>query len=407
MPWCPECDEIFPEGPACPRCRTMLLDASGTLRSVEGQGELPKLKVSRGLQRAFERQARSRSEPGPPRGVLLFAIALLLFAGGFLTGRMGSLSPDSPAIRTLETEAFPFEVDGSVGYVRWAPDAVREPVVVRHDVASGGVETVARLDGSPFDPQARTRLETLDASVAVALREEDDDAYVGAFPAGRALPVWLEGADFAWAEESTLLTLDTQGRLRRWSFDDGTSIEEVPGRWAALYQTPGGAALEAQDGERRLIHIASPEGMRETMELPEPARVLAVAGDGERAFGVFGGEAGWWDGDAVQAARMDGYEAAAASHAPDSRRVAVSLREEGSADVSAVGIVDAGGSVALKPLRDEGGGAGCAGAPGWAASERWVYVAPGNGSVYAVEVVGGRIQGLPTRVVGCGLGWMR
>jgi hypothetical protein len=68
-----------------------------------------------------------------------------------------------------------------------------------------------------------------------------------------------------------------------------------------------------------------------------------------------------------------------------------------------IGISDDKGNVSLKPIAAKAGA--CAPDPAWDARGRWVYLAPGDGSLYAVEASGGRVEVVPARLVGCGFAW--
>src|SRR5581483_5787392 len=108
-----------------------------------------------------------------------------------------------------------------------------------------------------------------------------------------------------------------------------------------------------------------------------------------------------WDGKAAVPLRVQGYEAIAASFSGSGEKVAVTLKDTDGSLL--VGISDAKGNVALKPVPAQS--TGCVSAPTWDGRGRFVYTAPGDGSLYAVEAGGGRVEGVPTRLVGCGLAW--
>src|SRR5438045_4054687 len=117
MPWCPRCDEVFPEGPACPRCRATLVEMSGVAQAEEHQpgATLPALRVPRRLRRAFS-GTQQQQPPPPPRHLIAIALALVLVAGGFTLGRVSGVPSDSPAMRSAPI-ALKAPADGSVTYV--------------------------------------------------------------------------------------------------------------------------------------------------------------------------------------------------------------------------------------------------------------------------------------------------
>jgi hypothetical protein len=80
-------------------------------------------------------------------------------------------------------------------------------------------------------------------------------------------------------------------------------------------------------------------------------------------------------------------------------RVALVVRQ---GDGVRLAVSDARGNVSLKPL---GGRARCVATPAWDAEGRWIYVAPGDGQVYAAEAGGGRVESVRTGAIGCGLAW--
>src|ERR687895_2821125 len=100
MPWCPRCDETFPQGPACPRCSARLVarereSPEDPLTSVPG---LRSIRVSRRDRRALERLSGPRA---PSSRALALALVLLVFASGYLLGRVGSIGTSQPTVRAL------------------------------------------------------------------------------------------------------------------------------------------------------------------------------------------------------------------------------------------------------------------------------------------------------------------
>lgn len=404
MAWCPRCDEVFPQGPDCPRCGTALVDDSPSARGGERPtGNLPQLKVPRRVRRAFDRMS---SEPAPPRHLMALATAAILFAGGFLLGRLGSMAPDLPAIAQLSAVPLPLDLEGFVEYVARPPGPPTEPALVRHDLRTGQIDTLARFS-LPFQPpvaaHVTTRVLSLAGGSALVLQGADD-AFVGAFPPSRALPFWVEGTAAAWEDSSTLVVLRGT-RLSRWTFDDDVlGPQPVEGTWSALHSTAGGAVGERVDGGRRLVLLGD-GGPGDAMALPDGGRVLAVAPGAEAAVLERPSGASLWDGTEEIPIVAEGLQPQAAAFSPSGDRVAVTFLElkRGGTARAVLGVSDLRARVAFNRVATTD--QQCRATPVWEGGERWVYVAPGNGSVYAVASGGGAVRGVHTRIVGCGLAW--
>lgn len=410
MPWCPRCDEVFPEGPTCPRCRSSLVDVGVEAPSgpVPSDANLPQVEVPRRLRRAFDRMGR---QPTPPRHLVAFALACLLFAGGFLVGRMSSLAPQGPALRELSSSPVDLPLSGVVSYVGRVPGPAVEPALVRHDLPSGRIEHAGRfsLPGGTIPASVTSGVVNHGQNVAVVLSDSDELGVVGAFPAGRRLPIWADGADAAWESGTSLLVLADDGALVRWSLEDGVDREPVPGRWTRVLPAPGGAVLERVEDGRRTLWVATPDGLREAMPLPDDARLVAGgAGAGTALLEVDDGIV-LWDGEERTEVQADGREAVGATFSPGGEAVAMALvergRPEGSTPVH-VGISDLRGNAAFHPVTTWSERQSCDTAPVWDADGSWVYLAPGDGAVYAIEAGGARVRGASTRTLGCGVAWL-
>jgi hypothetical protein len=162
-------------------------------------------------------------------------------------------------------------------------------------------------------------------------------------------------------------------------------------------QTTSGAVLRR--GERLVLR--DERGQRATIAIPRGAKLLASNAEGTRTLISSRGVA-LWDGHAATPLRIEGYTVAGASFAPAGDRVAVTLRDSDGSIV--VGVADDHGNVALKPVSART--SGCRVAPAWDSRGKWLYVAPGDGSIYAIESAGGRTESVPARLVGCGVAWL-
>jgi hypothetical protein len=107
-----------------------------------------------------------------------------------------------------------------------------------------------------------------------------------------------------------------------------------------------------------------------------------------------------WDGKRKVQMSTGSGKVLGAAFDPSSERVAVVLDGP---DGLQLAVIDEKGDAALKPL---GSGDGCTGSPVWDAAGRWVYVPGGDGTLYAVEAGGGRVESVSTQAVGCGMTWV-
>ncbi len=390
MPWCPFCDEVFPEGPACPRCSTRLVDRDRGAMSDEllALPELATIKVSRRDRRALERLSGPKA---PSARALALAVAALVFAVGFLFGRLGSIQPDVPSVRALPAaEALtPFDVDGSAVYLLWTNDPLATVAV--QDLYSGDVVPRARLT-PPIESSsdARTTVTALDGSIALVVAD-DDSSYVAFAPAGRPAHGWVPGVEAAWASPLELWVREADGTLAKWKVGEDRLRVARAGRADRLFQAPDGAVVQRSG---RLF--SSVKGR--ALDLPDEGRVLGT--NGRRAV-VEGDEPLLWDGKNARPIRAQGTRAVAASFEPNGDRAGVVLR---SGDALTVAVVDARGNAALKPIKATAGQ--CEPSLAWDRAGSWIYVAPGDGSLYAVDAAGGRIESVRTHGIGCGLAWI-
>jgi hypothetical protein len=395
MPWCPRCDETFPEGPACPRCSARLVARDhqtheDTLQTVPG---LKSIKVSRRYMRAFERMSGPRASSSR---ALALALVMLVFASGFLLGRVGSLTPTTPTVRALPAaKPIPFDdpegVQGSISYITMSRDPLA--TIAMHDVFSGDVTPRARF--SPpvgADEYVRTAVASFGRSVAVIVAS-DGEGFVAIAPHNRPPHGWVPGLEVAWQSERDLLVRHVDGSVARWTFGSD-SVRSSPEEDAdELIQTSVGAVVRRG---RVLKSVASP---KRKIVLPRGAEAVAVAPDMSRVL-LDARVPTLWDGEQKVAMRTGSGRTLGASFDRAGERVAVVLR---SPDGLQLAIVDAKGNAQIKPLD---GGDGCEGVPVWDAAGRWVYVADAEGVVHAVEAGGGRIASVRTGGVGCGVAWV-
>jgi DNA-binding beta-propeller fold protein YncE len=328
--------------------------------------------------------------------MIVIAGTALVFAVGFLFGRMLSQPPAAPTVHALPP-AVPLstlDVEGSAAYVLWSPSD-RLTTIATHDLYSGEVEPRARFSPPGADPDGQTKVAALGSDLALVLGT-GSSSYVAVAPAAGAPFGWVPGVDAAWDAPGSLLVRTTDGRVSRVSSRTRGPITELAGRWSLLIQTPTGAALRRGDD----LVLVGGSGPGARIALPHGVRVLAVNSQFTKAV-IADGSVSIWDGKTRTPLRLQGYRPVGAAFSGAGDKIAVSLRDSDGSLL--VGVSDERGNVALKPLPAQS--TDCAPAPVWDARGRWVYVAPGDGSIYAVEASGGRVEGVPTRLVGCGLAW--
>jgi hypothetical protein len=394
MPWCPRCDEIFPEGPACPRCSTRLVDRErgGFGEEVQPVADFPMIKVSRRDRRALERLSGPKA---PSSRVLAAAVAALVFAVGFLLGRLGTVEPAGPSVRALPAaEALTtFDVDGSAAYLLWTEEPLA--TLALHTLSTGDVVPRARLT-PPFDPtyDARTYVSAFERNVALIVAD-GDRSFVAFAEAGATPHGWIPGVEAAWSSLMELLIRQADGTVVQWSTRAGSIQERRWGHAERLHQTSGGAVVE-QNGR-----LVAARGEHEDLVLPPLGRGERVmATDGRRAL-IGGSEAMLWDGRTSARVRADGFRTLSAAFDATGERAAAVMQR---GDELSVAVIDARGDAALKPLDARTGE--CAPAVSWDRTGSWIYVAPGDGALYAVEASGGHVESVRTHGVGCGLAWL-
>ncbi|MGH2758034.1 MAG: hypothetical protein ACRDKJ_00555 [Actinomycetota bacterium] len=393
MPWCPRCDEVFPEGPACPRCSARLVDrGQGWVPDdLQAEPDFPMIKVSRRDRRALERLSGPKA---PSSRVVAVAVATLVFAVGFLVGRIGSLEQVGPSVRALPPAQglAPYDVEGSAVYLLWTNEPLA--TIALQDVYSGDVVPRARLS-PPVDvgEDASTKLVAHSGSIAMVL-SEGRESFVAFAPAGRSAHGWVDGVEAAWAAPDVLLVRERDGSVVEWSVRSGPLRSRAWGKAERLFQTPTGAvALRAG----RLIPGRDPSDGGAAV----PDGVTVLASDGRRMLAARDGDVVLIDGGRSVPLDVQGFEAVAAGFETAGDRVAVVLSNGRELTVA---VADGGGKAALKPLRARVGD--CVPTLTWDLAGKWLYVGAGDGVVRAVDAAGSYVEPVRTKAVGCGLAWI-
>jgi hypothetical protein len=395
MPWCPRCDETFPEGPACPRCSARLVarereTPEDTLSAVPG---LQAIKVSRRYLRAFERLSAPKASSSR---ALALALVLLVFATGFLLGRVGSVPVSQPTVQALPP-AKPLiydDVKGSVAYLLGTNDPLMTIAIQTLD--NGTVVPRARF--SPvgdiaIDEEVTTRVVSFGRSAAVVLADAEH-AWVAFAPQGRAAQGWIPGGEVAWASETEILIRSDDSSLQRFQAGiDSMGTEQLEPA-DGLFQTSAGPVVR----RGRLLETVNAPMRR--LKLPAKGDVLAVSPDLSRAL-LDADTPVLWDGHHRKPVHAyDAGHVVGASFEPSGERAAIVLSDDGELTLA---VVMPRGNAAMKPL---GNARSCTTPPAWDGSGRWLYVATADGQMHAVEASGGRIEAIKTHGVGCGLAWL-
>jgi hypothetical protein len=320
---------------------------------------------------------------------------LLVFASGFLLGRVGSVVPTQPVVRALPgAKPIPLEdeIRGSLAYLYSSREQLA--TLAEHDLFSGVLEPRARVSLPPGiepGPDVSTKLASFGRSVAITVLA-GEEGHVAFSPHGRAVHAWVPGIEAAWLSESELLIRESDGSVRRWTSEAERVTSRGVGDADELIQSPGGPVVR----RGRTIEAFAPS--RRTLRLPPGAEVLAVAPDTTRV--VLGGSTpALWDGTSKTPIRSGTGRVIAASFAASSDQVALVHRTE---DGLIVAVSDMRGDAALKPISSK---ANCA-TPSWDRFGAWVYVASSDGMLHAVEAAGGRIRSVEIHSVGCGAAWV-
>jgi hypothetical protein len=244
-------------------------------------------------------------------------------------------------------------------------------------------------------------------SVAIVLADQEGRSAVAAFPADREPVFWLPGDEAAWESPDSLLVRE-QTSVTRWRLKPSLRSEKIEGTWTAVHQTAAGAVLETRTEEAGLF-VPTEDGARRVNRLPNDADVISVSNDGKLALIAMNDKIAVWDGDKASPAEIeDVYEPRSAGFTADGARIALVLREKGAAGRSSAQLLavlgSSGQKLMLHPLPAATASEDCASAPVWDDSGRWVFAAPGDGSIQAVEV-GGASRVADARATGCGIAW--
>jgi hypothetical protein len=358
---------------------------------LQAEPDFPMIKVSRRDRRALERLSGPKA---PSSRVLALAVAALVFALGFLVGRIGNLEQVGPSVRALPPAQglAPYDVEGSAAYLLWTNEQLA--TIALHDVYSGDVVPRARL--SPpvdVDTDSATKLVAHSGSIAMVLRE-GTDSLVAFAPAGRSAHGWVDGVEAAWAAPDVLLVRERDGSVVEWSVRSGPLRSRSWGKADRLYQTPTGA-VALRSGRLIPGRDASDPGAA----VPEGVQVLAS--DGRRILGVRRGDVALWDGARSTSLDVQGFEAVAAGFETVGDRVAVVLKDGRELTMA---VANGKGKAALKPLRARIGE--CVPALTWDLAGKWIYVGVGDGFLRAVDAAGGYVEPVRTKAVGCGVAWI-
>jgi hypothetical protein len=359
-----------------------------TMQSVPG---LKQIKVSRRYARAFDRLSSPRASSSR---ALALALVTLVFASGFLLGRVGSIGTSGPAVRELPSvkALAPAEVKGSVSYITTSREGLE--TVAFHDLFSGYVTPRAQFS-SPFDrtEHVTTQVMSFGRSVAV-IATAAGKGYVAFAPHNVAPQGWVPGIQAAWSSERELLVRHVDGSIARWAFGSDSVRSSAIADADELIQTAGGPVVRRGS---TIEKIGSPT---RRLELPSSkSDVVAVSADMTRAL-LAERVPTLWDGDERIAMATGGGQILGAAFDQSSERVAIVLRAP---DGLMLSFVDQRGEAEHRPL---GNGSGCVGMPAWDGAARWVYVADGDGLLHAVEANGGRIESVKTQSAGCGVAWV-
>jgi hypothetical protein len=352
--------------------------------------------MSRRYARAFERLSGPRATSSR---ALALALVTLVFASGFLLGRVGSVGTITDLRSMPAPKPIPFDgadgVKGSISYLTTSRDEIT--TVAMHDVFSGDV--TGRANFSPpveAGDHVTTSVTAFGRSVAVVVTSASGQGFIALAPHRQAPQGWILGMQAAWASERELYVRHVDGTVAKWSFTTD-AVRTVEAEDAdELIQTSAGAVIRRG---RTLETLSSP---RRTIRLPPGAEnhVAAVSPDLMRVLLDEKKAPTLWDGtERVPMANGQG-SILGASFDPSSERVAIALR---SPDGLMLAVVDQQGDAALKPL---GSGDGCPGSPVWDGNARWIYTAGDDGTMYAVEAGGGRVESVRTQAVGCGVAWV-
>lgn len=371
MPWCSQCNEVFPDGRDCPRCSSPMQDTPGVAAPYDTA--LPVIKIPRRLRRAF-----GRVDPHPRPRLSSVVFALMVFTGGVVVGHLGSLPGIQPQLRATRV-AVPMN-----SHLRYVVQDGQDAVLVTRGLDSGTLRGLRLSSSGAFG------LVSLSGSTAVL-----NSSSVMAVPSNGPVFGWLAGDEAAWESKDQLLIRNSD-EIEGWPMSDRTPAP-IPGEWTRIHQTPSGAALETGDA----LYLSTRSGPRQTIALAGNSHVLAVSSDADVAFVLAVGRAGFWDGTTFTPADLGPLVPEAAAFSPDGDSVAVTLR--GGREIKIAAVDRTGSAVMLKSIGKINDP--CPAVPVWSPMQDWVYIAPGDGSLYGFEAGGGSTIKVAVNNLGCALSW--
>ena len=408
MPWCPRCDETFPQGPACPRCSARLIAREREATASRGHAATRPGAARRSRFRGATR-GRSIGCPAPrrrrPRGAR--SRTRHCSCSRRASCSVGSAPSHRPAPRSAlcrRLEPIPFEDAGrgqGVDLLRSRRHASRWR---RSRCTTCSRETsVPRAQFSPpFDTTRACDDTTSSRSDGASPSSSSDGGkgYVAFAPHGRSAAGLDAGDRSGLASPSaSSLVRHVDGALTRWTYGSDSvrskSIEDAD----ELFQTRRRTRSSVAARRSRSVGVA--DAHARAAELEE-RRDRGLARHDARAPRRRTRPT-LWDGDErVADARHGSGTSSARRFEQSSERVAIA------ACAGADGLIARDRRPARQRRNSSRSATGTAARRRrrGTAPARWVYVAGGDGVLHAVEASGGRVEAVKTQSVGCGVAWV-